>query len=246
MLTRLAASLRRLLPSRYDAILRFIALSALIFVFFGAETTINNSGQNNYRQEGPQDNQKETSWRDPVVLLTIFIALFNGGLVYFTYRLVDSTKKLWNVAIDEFNATHRPRLVVRDVIGTDSKIFYLLINIGDAPATIVESWITVERITDKDAVRPLLSTGHNDLGAVSLGVGEVKDMSYETPDWVVAGVVPIKGSTELYWLPGAEIHFAGTIVYEDTAGQRRRTVFRRRWDGKAFRRLDDPDQEYAD
>jgi hypothetical protein len=46
---------------------------------------------------------------------TVLIALFNFGLVFVTYRLVNSTDKLWETAIEESRRTHRSKLAIRRI-----------------------------------------------------------------------------------------------------------------------------------
>jgi hypothetical protein len=139
------------------------------------------------------------------------------------------------IARAEFNATHRPHLIVRDVCLDGNNIAYLLINKGDAKATIVESWIMDEYIPKNGGLRPLRSYGHDCLKRLNFAVGEMKDLTY----------CPKQA---LNFFSSMELYFVGTIVYSDGAGQRRRTVFRRRWDveRQGFVSLGDPDQEYSD
>ena len=129
-------------------------------------------------------------------------------------------------------------------------IIYAIVNKGDAEATIVESWTLAEIIYNRTIVRPLRSFGHDDLGRLTFGVGQLMDLPYRIPREVSMSVTVLDhAGSPAFWpkREGVEYHFAGTIVYEDLAGQRRRTVFRRRWDHvQGFRRLDDPDQEYSD
>ena len=84
-------------------------------------------------------------------------------------------------------------------------------------------------------LRPLRSFGYDDLKALHFAVGEMKDMTYRPPQ-------------AIDFFKAGDLDFTGTIVYADRTGQRRRTVFRRRWDveRQGFCRLADPDQEYSD
>jgi hypothetical protein len=151
-----------------------------------------------------------------------------------TESLAEAAHKSAEVARAAFNATHRPHLILRDVCLDGENIAYLLINNGTAEATIVESWITVEYVHPNGVFRPLRSYGHDCLGRLHFAVGEVKDRTYSP-------------SQPLEFF-GNVLYFVGTIVYSDSAGHRRRTVFRRRWDTdqQGFFSVDDPDQEYSD
>jgi hypothetical protein len=53
----------------------------------------------------------------PIELATVLIAAFNGILVYVTYRLVNSTDKLWETAIEESRRAHRAQLAMRRIHG---------------------------------------------------------------------------------------------------------------------------------
>jgi hypothetical protein len=152
-----------------------------------------------------------------------------------TEKLAEAAHRTAALAREEFNATHRPHLNIRDVCLDGKNIAYLLINNGTAEATIVESWIMVEYVPGNEILRPLRSYGHDCLGRLHFAVGEVKDRTYFPPQ-------------PLNFFCDNILYFVGTIVYSDPAGHRRRTVFRRRWDTdrQGFFSVDDPDQEYSD
>jgi hypothetical protein len=167
-------------------------------------------------------------------LATLVIAGFTGTLWL-------STNRLWKVSIDEFNAAHRPRLIVRDVILDRDKIRYLLINSGDASATVVESHIVTELIYPEAPVRPIWSAGFHDLDDRHFDAGETKLLTFQIiPDFIQY----FRRSPA----PTDRVDFTGTIVYTDRSGTKRRTVFRRSWLYPAMRfyRHPDPDQEYSD
>jgi hypothetical protein len=138
-----------------------------------------------------------------------------------------------------------------DVHLEGEEIFYLLTNVGDTKAEIIEGWILVE---SPDVLRPLRSAGHYDLNGLTFAGGETKDLTYRIPvgfsfDLMYPGVrerIKIEGEK---WSSGANSYFTGTIVYADDLGNRRRTVFRRRWNSKSFVRLspeEERDHEYSD
>ena len=185
---------------------------------------------------------------------TVFIAAFTIVLALVTGRQARLSRQAIDLARDEFTASHRPYLIVRDVCLDGNNVAYLLINKGDARATIVESWILLERVADGHTLRPLRSFGHDDLGKISFAIGEVKEMTYPIPHDIAFSMTyghtrriatnvspPFHGSQ----------YFTGTIVYEDASGHRRRSVFRRLWNqssggGGSFERLAALDQEYAE
>jgi hypothetical protein len=179
-------------------------------------------------------------------------AIATGFIAWFTWilytvsreqsRLTDAALKL---ARDEFDASHRPHLVIRDLTREGNAITYLLVNIGDAPGTIVESRIVAEFIPLRDRVQPLNSAAHNDLGRLSFEVGDAKDLTYNLPAEITFDMMfPIGVSLQ----PAGQIFFGGTIVYSDNRGQRRRTLFRRYWNpgAKRFSYVKDGDLEYED
>lgn len=191
-----------------------------------------------------------------IAAFTIVLAIRTGGLFKETARLrviaadqqtdflrsikateslAEAAHKSAELARAEFNAAHRSHLIVKDVCLDGDNIAYLLINNGTAEATIVESWIMVEYIHPDGVLRPLRSYGYDCLGRLHFAVGEVKDRTYFPPQ-------------PLNFFCDNILYFVGTIVYSDSAGHRRRTVFRRRWDTKrqGFFSVGDPDQEYSD
>lgn len=170
-----------------------------------------------------------------------------------TEALAKAAHESADVARAEFNATHRPHLIARDISIDGENIVFLLINKGDAPAIVVESSLLVQYITDKDqATLPMLSTGHNDLGNISFAVGEVRQKAWPLGSAGFHIRFPEAGKAsktdDITSFIKGETHFFMTIVYADSAGQRRRSVFHRKWDDKrrGFYRFDDPDQEYTD
>jgi hypothetical protein len=178
-----------------------------------------------------------------IFAFTVILALVG----YCRARLIGQSIDL---ARAEFNSSHRPHLIVRDVCKEGRNITYLLVNKGEAPAAIVESWIMAELVPDRQVLRPLRSTGHDDLGRIFLAVGEVRDQTYRLPDEIgFATDFPGTRKIGIGGMPAVhgQIYFTGTIVYEN-GGHRRRSVFRRVWNQakQTFDRLEDPDQEYAD
>lgn len=180
-------------------------------------------------------------------IATVFIALFTIVLARVSRTQARLTNAALKLARDEFDATHRPHLVIRDLFRRENAITYLLVNIGDAPGTIVESRIVAEFVPLKEQnhIPPLRSAGHDDLGRLSFEVGEAKELLYEVPpdlDFNSGFKQAIRGQ------PSGQIYFGGTIVYSDRRGQRRRTLFRRSWNAavQRFGYLRDGDLEYED
>ena len=194
------------------------------------------------------------------------IARYNGDLVVFTAILATATIILAvatvglgigtifqiRLARAEFIQTHRPQIILRDVWMENNKqeILYILVNIGGTKATVVESWILAEFIPRGRFIRPLRSYGHDDLGRLTFAAGEMKDLTYRVPGEISAYIMfpdamRIGAENEPPMI--GHFYFTGTILYSDDAGNKRRSVFRRRWDSlsEGFDRAD-PDLEYAD
>jgi hypothetical protein len=149
--------------------------------------------------------------------------------------------------------THRPRIILRDAwMELDKReILYMLENNGGTKATIVESRIMAEFIVSGQFIRPLRSQGHDDLGRLTFAAGEMKDLTYAIPNEVGFYIrhpdtmrIGIEDKPPMI----GDFYFTGAILYSDAAGNKRRSIFRRRWDKdrKGFYRLNDLDQEYAD
>lgn len=81
----------------------------------------------------------------PTDAATVLIAAFNCGLVYVTYRLVNSTDRLWETAIGESRRAHRAKLAIRRIHspsfngGKPIAVKFDLINHGVRDAIIVAS-----------------------------------------------------------------------------------------------------------
>lgn len=176
-------------------------------------------------------------------LLLFFAAVGQIWLFVWQLRLI---RKGIDLTKDEFISTHRPRIILRDVCkGQGGEILYMLVNSGGSKATIMESWIIAE-VVPPDQSRNLRSYGHDDLGRLTFTGGEMKDLTYPVPREI--GLYTIGHSVPRIGEENWNSYFAGAILYSDAAGNRRRSVFRRRWDHgrQGFYRTDDPDQEYAD
>jgi hypothetical protein len=157
--------------------------------------------------EKQQRQQYEGVWNwithDAAGFFTLWLVIIGGGqlmLFFVQLRLIreslddakvaavaakeaaDAAQEQTRLARAEFIATHRPRVILREVYFADDKIWFRLVNTGDGKATIVESWLMIETPIVKSALRPLLSTGHNDLGRLVLVGGEMKELDYVPAD----------------------------------------------------------------
>ena len=184
---------------------------------------------------------------------TVVIALFTFVLAIATIIQAAFTRAAIRLARDEFISSHRPRVILRDIIWEGhADIHYTLANTGETRATIIESRVMVEFVQRGTAVRPLRAFGHDDLGRVVLAAGELREFTCAIPGELSVAMrfpdtrrIGIEGKEPVF----GERYFAGTIVYIDDLSIRRQSTFRRIRDdaSRSFVRLaDERDQEYAD
>jgi hypothetical protein len=158
-----------------------------------------------------------------------------------------------DLARSEFIATHRPKLVVRELYMPPSTIMqnamvrYVIANVGSGSAEIVESHVMIQRIDRNDVLRPLESIkGENSIGSASIEavthIVRTQDSMVTHQSLIVQHMRVGRGQD----VP--ELFFRGFIIYADKNGLKRRTAFCRQYDFGAhrFRIVDDPDHEYAD
>jgi hypothetical protein len=222
------------------------------------QTTLPHHETSAAAEQSTSDQEAKEKPEQALARYTLWLTVFTGVLAFATVGLGIATvglyaagEKQFGLARDEFIATHRPRIVLKDVSYINGQIFYMLANIGATKATIVESWIFDELLMNDVPIRPLRSVGHDMLGRLTFEGGQVWDLLYQPNFSAFMRVPDLKriGSEERPSLIGSEIYFTGAILYEDGAGIRRRSIFRRRWvdDRDGFVRMkDERDHEYAD
>jgi len=168
-------------------------------------------------------------------IATILIAIFTLTLWLSTSRLAQLTKATIDLAQQEFLSTHRPKLILRDAfcddneIGNPIKVTYVIVNIGDTPARIVESALEIKVISAPGfgaQSRVPVKAGENPIGdsVINPGVGlegiYVSQCLWRTDD----------GSRHNYSEPGLGVFFCGHFIYEDDRNIRRHTMFWRKYD----------------
>lgn len=161
-------------------------------------------------------------------------------------RISDAALKL---AQDEFRATHRPLLIVRNinprVLNADQQIVirFTIINKGQAGAGKVEWRMGVAIL---DAGKNIFGTEgietiHQTLGA-SLANGQSHLDDFVSPAYLAGpNLETVKTGASQLW-------FCGVIAYFDDVGIVRRTGFARRYDPAThrFHFSDDSDNEFTD
>jgi len=195
-----------------------------------------------------------TDW--VLAVSTVFLTVFTGLLFFFTYRLWQATQGTLKLARDEFIKSHRPRLIVRNVVlkkpsnsghgyltatDTPSGQFYVE-NIGDTEATITGShaiWFTTK--TGLPMQRPYEGGDNNNkVALIQLEPGMSMPGFFDSDRW--QWDYPKADGVDPY------AHFVmGWVSYKDAAGAGYRMAFCRNWDDQAqrFRPVDDPDYEHG-
>jgi hypothetical protein len=174
-----------------------------------------------------------------------------GTQVALAVRQVDLAEKQHGLERFQFLATHRPRIVVRRVRMCDgtkgvTNVEYMVANVGDTDATIIEISAMV------------VATGRAGLGAmpnyaepafppIALKSGESTVLTCAVPETVEFAIALATTRN----VPSATLlHFIGYIDYDDVNRTRRRTAFSRQYSYETERFLaagnPDPDLEYQD
>ena len=175
-----------------------------------------------------------------------WLAALTGAIALFTAVLAWSTRKLWKagekqiaLAREEFNAAHRPELIVREavieIVGDSEPrdvVAFVLANRGSGPCTVVESRFNYSITPPGGLALPTL--GKNELGSLKFAVGEFRRCELVVP------TDKLKMFDDHY--------FGGTIIYSDSANIRRRYVFARmcKKGSEIYLRTRNSEDEYTD
>lgn len=152
--------------------------------------------------------------------------------------------------------SRRPRLAVRELLllpfaeESPLKVRCVIVNVGDAIGTIVESHFEVQAVSNRCLMPLQPFEGRNPLGLVTLAAGE--NRLWEAGSTI--GREQFEGIAR--WLqvsttPGLDVtylYFRGFLTYEDGNRIKRRTAFYRCYNVQSnrFDRMNDPDYEYSD
>ncbi len=172
----------------------------------------------------------------------LIVAVFTGCLFWATSRQGKLLRRSIDLSRDEFQATHRPKIIIREVFWDPEKrgnISVALVNCGTRDAEIKEL-VTEFGRTDE---RPIMPAGAN-----------------VTKPWVLQ-----RGAFEAISLPIGEqnhilmtafedgrdvlnVTFQGLLIYSDDRGTLYRSVFKRicRKGSQVFVQTENPDDEYSD
>jgi hypothetical protein len=157
----------------------------------------------------------------------------------------------------QFIATHRPRIIVREVHAPMQYgpgpffITYTLANVGGTLGTVVNTDVFAEFVMTPAflevprARRPeqFRIDAYQGVKDIPLASGESIEIGFPFHD-VMTDDERIQPTSDPNGLP----FFVGRIIYVDESNVRRSTVFRRRYDPatRRFREWGDPELEYAD
>jgi hypothetical protein len=185
---------------------------------------------------------------------TLTIAAFTIVLAIVGYCQARLIRQSINLAREEFNATQRPKLVVRELLlftpnpsRVTAEIQYAIANSGAGRAEIVESHIELTMIEDA-ILRPLQPIeGANPVGSVTLEPGE--HIFRESGSTIGFAEFTNEMNRQFYTPDDStKLIFRGFIIYADKNRLKRRMAFCREYKFKTrrFCIMDDPDYEYAD
>jgi hypothetical protein len=171
---------------------------------------------------------------------TCFIAGFTVSLVRATNKQGALTGKALKLASDEFLATHRPRVIVREVYWEPERADAITVmwgNVGSRAASIVEFRTEFDR-TD---LRPIMH------GGAMVSDWEIARGAFEATTIPLGEKNGFSLAAFQEGLLGA-VNFQGLIIYTDDKGTYYRSVFKRvcRQGESVFTRTGNLDDEYSD
>lgn len=162
---------------------------------------------------------------------TVVIAIFTVVLAIVGGRQAQLTRQAIELARDEFNATHRPHIIVlsldtvydgeepddRGSVMVRAGALLRFVNAGKGTATTTEIGVTISR----DSPRPDTIFGILETKGVELTSGE------EGTHWIESALLRVEGGAFDRTF-GRPLYCAGYIRYKDAAGRHRKTAFCRR------------------
>jgi len=198
---------------------------------------------------------KKPNWRSLDWWIDSPVTIFNALLFVATGALAIYTRNLWAIAAaqttlarNEFNSTHRPKIIIRDIhfqagfdVDDDPTVYFIYINTGDniAKNITIDAGIICKipglPIKRDSPIRPtnpsktILTVGEFGVGVASSG-GSLERYVYDN---IILGKYVIC--------------CIGTVMYYDNLNILRRTGFARVYDPNTdrFTVIDDPEREYA-
>jgi hypothetical protein len=195
--------------------------------------------------------------RDPLTVITTILVALTGRYVINSSHQTKALTKSVELTRKDFNATHRPKLVIRQAFSliTDPDeatilVRYVIANVGGTRCWMTECHLGIELVPEIKyplfLMTPDMAFPSNVPHIGAIGPGERKTIDYVHPTrrWDIA-------HREGFDAP-AGVHFVGHIAYIDEAGSniRYHMAFRWRYDieTQRFHRIweAENEHEYAD
>ncbi|MDP3719336.1 MAG: hypothetical protein Q8T13_16365 [Acidobacteriota bacterium] len=216
------------------------------------------------REQATQARAISKSQPGPPVWSNWVLIVVTGGAVGAAFlslgalrKQVDAAKVSADVAKETMLLTHRPRLIVRNVVvdGFDQGILddkltncrVLIANTGTTKATLIKAhaeWLFAKHLPMEN---PVSKVHHPDQDPAVMGAGAIRTINMGEFSFDFDGHLTIFGEGEPH--PRApKIFVIGYVKYKDDLGILRRTYFGRQFDRvkRRFIEVDHPAYEYAD
>jgi hypothetical protein len=201
----------------------------------------------------------ERSFSDPTAYYTMWLTFFTGALAALGLGGITLTFMQISLQRTEFNATHRPKLVFREIrlypktsSMTAPQFSFIILNIGESPCEIVESRVAgIEDMGDGQVLQPLGTIeNRNTIGPIKLVGGQ----RWPSCRWDVT--IPMlalmnglnRQRSRRDEPPAKRFWFRANVTYRGADGTDRRTSVCRWYDfqSQSFRTDETNEFEYAD
>ena len=208
-----------------------------------------------------------TYWLDFWTAGLVFVAV--GQAIMFLIQLdfmrrgmadtklaADAAKESSDLARDEFNASHRPRLRVSNIAvrpNNHPAVFedyflpnhqiagtFYVTNVGDGPALITGSHVRVFLTSIPLPMRLPYEGSHGDVSRYELESGATEISAFRSEQ-----IINDRTSHDILHGGNQKLYVMGWVTYEDRRGVPRKTMFCRKYDAakQRFFPVDDPDYE---
>ena len=217
--------------------------------------SMNLGGKLNITNQNKQSNAYEepSKWTDPVALVTLGLLIVNILLWLTTKTAANAAMKSVKLARKEFNASHRPKFIVRRIAhlekdGAVIGVQYAVYNVGDADgiliATSAKIWLP-EKAENLPALPPYdnlvtrnltIKRGKSEQLTLVIAESELEELNFQF------------GFSEGNASNASPFLFLGFIDYTDMDGAPRQTAFLREFNfaTKRFDPINHPEYEYQD
>jgi len=218
-----------------------------------ADPLISNTNERTANQSAndvPQDAATQT-----IANYTVMLALFTGVLALVSIWQGSLLNRQMRLARDEFNATHRPKIVIRGLFmvapnpshANAARISFQVHNVGDTAALITEFNFFLMFEDEETVEMPIVRTESPGELPQKLGVG---DRIFWRGNAQVNPAKFMNATNQAFHFGEGEspLNFRGTVSYEDMGGTVRHTSFHRAYDfnKRRFKRIENSEAEYGD